>query len=181
MTILHSVCRQLDRLAVPFALIGGRAVAIRGYPRSTFDYDFLTADPRVLARDTWSALEDAGVVVDCRRGDLDDPVAGVARLVSPDGGRADVILTKRMWQSGVIARAEPEQVEGLALPVPRTADLILLKLAAGGAIDLQDVLVLLAIGDRAALVSEVEHHIAELDVEARAAWQRVQAEGNRPR
>ncbi len=181
MKVLDSVCRELERLAAPFALIGGRAVAVRGYPRATLDYDFLTTDPRVLARESWCVLEGSGVVVDCRRGDLDDPVAGVARLAFPDGGRADVILAKWQWQSGVIARAELEPVEGLALPVPRTADLILLKLAAGGAIDLQDVLVLLGIGDRAALVPEVERRIVELDAEAQATWKGVKANSDRPR
>jgi hypothetical protein len=51
MKILESVCLALRSLDAPFALIGGRAVALRGYPRTTFDYDFLTGDRRVLQRD----------------------------------------------------------------------------------------------------------------------------------
>lgn len=176
MKILETVKGVLEALSEPYALIGGRAVALRGYPRTTFDYDFLTIDSGALRPDTWAALEASGVRADCRHGDIDDPVAGVARLSFPGGDRADVILAKWRWQRGVVERAEPEKLEGVVVPVPRTADLILLKLAAGGPIDLQDVLVLLAVGDREALVAEVGEHIAELDSDARSAWERVRSE-----
>ena len=180
MKILEGVAHALAALPAPFALIGGRAVGVRGYPRATLDYDFLTTDPRILRRAVWSDLERAGVVVDCRRGDLDDPVAGVARLVFPDG-KADVVLARWPWERDVIARAEVLQLEGVAVPVPRTADLLLLKLAAGGVIDLQDVLVLLRSGDTQALIDDVERHLGDLDADARAAWERVKEDSERLR
>ena len=43
----------------------------------------------------------------------------------------------------------------LHVPVPRTSDLILLKLSAGGMLDLQDVVVLLDVNDRAAVIRDV--------------------------
>jgi hypothetical protein len=181
MKILESVCLTLRSLDAPFALIGGRAVALRGFPRTTFDYDFLTSDRRVLQRDTWAALERAGVVIDCRRGAFDDPVAGVARLTFPDAGRADVLLARWRWELAVIERAESLLVEGLEVPVPRSSDLILLKLAAGGGIDLQDAQVLLGIGNREELIAEVEQKLDELDDDAKAAWERVKTESARTR
>ena len=62
----------------------------------------------------------------------------------------------------MIARAERLTVMGVELPVPRTSDLILLKLAAGGYLDLHDAAALLALGDRDTLAREVEAHIGEV-------------------
>lgn len=57
--------------------------------------------------------------------------------------------------------------------VPLASDLILLKLAAGGSIDLRDAAALLAIGDREALTREVEGRLHE--VRPAAAWREVLA------
>jgi hypothetical protein len=52
------------------------------------------------------------------------------------------------------------------------SDLILLKLAAGGPIDLQDVVSLLAM-DRESLVREVDDKIDQVLPDVSAAWQRL--------
>jgi hypothetical protein len=176
MKVLERVARALRDLGSPFALIGGRAIGIRGYPRATFDFDFLTSDPAVLRPASWQELAREGVAVDCRRGDLDDPVAGVVRLRFADGGRADVLLARSAWEQGVIERAEVLTLAGTGVPVARTADLILLKLAAGGAVDVQDVVVLLGLGGREELVAEIDRRVGDLPAEARALWDRVEPE-----
>jgi hypothetical protein len=155
MKVVERVARVLHALDAPYALIGGRAVGLRGYPRATFDYDFLTTDPAVLRPASWDALTREGVELDCRRGDPDDPVAGVARLRFADGGRADVLLARWAWEAGVIERAELLSLDGMQVPVARTPDLVLLKLAAGGAVDVQDVVVLLGVGNRDEVVASV--------------------------
>ena len=65
---------------------------------------------------------------------------------------------------------------GVDLPVPDAADLILLKLAAGGALDLRDAAALLAT-DRERLVSAVESRLAAAAVglDATACWRQVLA------
>jgi hypothetical protein len=181
MKILESVAAALDALGAPFALIGGQAVIARGYIRSTLDYDFLTSAPQILDPTTWSALATAGARVDCRRGAFDDPVAGVARLTFSDGQRADVLLAKWKWEAAVIARSEPIVVEDRTIRVPRTGDLILLKLAAGGVIDVQDATILLRHGDREALIADVETYLPDLHRDAHAAWERVKADSMLPR
>jgi hypothetical protein len=181
MRVLDQIAAALETIGAPFALIGGRAVIMRGYVRATLDYDFLTTDPRVLDPSSWRDLAVQGVVVDCRRGDLDDPVAGVARLTFENGDQADVLVAKWKWEAAIIARAEPIEVDGRTIPVPVTSDLILLKLAAGGVMDLQDATILLRAGDRERLVAEVEGHLGELDADAESAWGRVKADSARLR
>ena len=172
MSILEAVSRVLESIGAPYALIGGRAVGARGYPRMTLDFDFLTSDARILQRETWKDLEEGGASVDPRKGDFDDPLAGVVHIAFANGGEADVVLAKWKWQSEILERSEPLDVGGVVVPVPITSDLILLKLAAGGPIDLQDVVALLAM-DRERLVGEVDNKVNRVLPEVLAAWSRV--------
>lgn len=175
MKSVEPVVRALERLGVSFALIGGHAVALRGHPRMTLDYDFLTTDRRALQPDSWESLKRTGAKVDARRGDLDDPLAGVVHIELSDGTEADIVVGKRKWEQGVIDRAEVVDVGGLRIPVPRTSDLILLKLSAGGALDLQDVIVLLELSSREIVVREVNGRVNDLSPDAVDAWQQLLA------
>ena len=57
----------LDQNRIQYALIGGMAVAARGYPRFTIDFDFLTTDRRVLQATLWDELRNSGIGVDVRK------------------------------------------------------------------------------------------------------------------
>ena len=172
---IEPVLRVLELLGTPYALIGGYAIAARGFARSTIDLDLLTTDPRVLEPSTWSALSADGAHVDCRRGDSEDPLAGVTRIELPDSIPVDVILARWKWQAAVITRAETVSLGSIRLPVPIASDLILLKLAAGGALDLRDAAALLAVGDRKALIAEVEARVSDLRPDVTDAWRQVLA------
>ena len=135
----------------------------------TLDYDFLTSDARVLSREVWARLEKAGATIDPRKGDLDDPIAGVVHIAFADGVEADVLLARWKWELEIINRAEPLDLGDAVVPVPITSDLILLKLAAGGPIDLQDVVSLLAT-DSNRLVSEVDEKIGLVHPDVLPIW-----------
>jgi hypothetical protein len=154
-------------------------MAARGYPRSTVDIDLLTSDARVFDTATWVDLTRAGAHVDARRGDLDDPLGGVVHILLVDGTDVDVIVTKWKWEADILERAEEVSIAGSPMRVPRIADLILLKLAAGGQLDLRDAAALLALSDRSTIVREVEAHIAEIGHEARNAWRELLAAADR--
>jgi hypothetical protein len=171
---LEPIRRVLDPLGVRYALIGGQALAARGYPRFTLDIDLLTTDRRVLEPRLWASLIDQGAVVDARRGDEDDPLAGVVHVLLPDGTDIDLIVGRWPWETRVIERAESVTVApGVDVPVPAASDLILLKLAAGGFADLQDAAALLATGNRIGLVADVEARIDEVRPEVRDTWRRL--------
>ena len=174
--ILEAVSRILEELGAPYALIGGQAVAVRGHPRLTLDYDFLTADRRVFAPDVWKSLGDRGGKIEIRRGDFDDPLAGVVSIAMDNEREADIVVAKWSWEEGVIERAERMIVEGVSVPVPTTSDLVLLKLAAGGYLDRQDIYSLLHAGDRERLIAEVGEKVESLPSEAGALWQEMLAQ-----
>ncbi|MEO8379699.1 MAG: hypothetical protein ABI779_08550 [Acidobacteriota bacterium] len=171
--LLELVVGALESLGTPYAVIGGQAVAMRGHPRLTVDYDFLTADRRVFQRNVWTSVEEKGAIVDVRKGNPDDPLAGVVHITLLDEHDVDVVVAKWKWEQTVIERAERLVLQGISVPVPRTSDLILLKLAAGGYLDLQDVHALLHAGHREQLIREVNHIINALPADAQESWKRI--------
>lgn len=175
---VEPVLRVLASLGAPAALIGGHALAARGYPRFTVDIDLLTTDTRVLDERTWEALRRSGATVDVRRGDADDPLAGVVHILLPDGTDVDLIVAKWSWEADVLARATPMRIGGADIPVPVTSDLILLKLAAGGYLDRQDAAALLAMSDRD-VIRDVERHIDNVRPDIRESWRELLAGSGR--
>ncbi len=173
------VRRVLESEGIAYALIGGLALAARGHPRSTFDIDFLTTDRRALAESLWQPLRDEEAQVEVRKGDFDDPLSGVIHVTLSDETDIDVVVGKFAWQGEVISRAEKLDVGGVVVPVPRTADLILLKLFAGGFQDASDVHALLRTGPREEIVREVEERLTVLPDETRELWQRIVSEEQR--
>jgi hypothetical protein len=86
----------------------------------------------------------------------------------------DLVVAKGAWIELALRRREWLEVEGLRLPVVTAADLVLLKLAAGGPQDLLDVRLLVA-RDPAPLRAEVERSLALLPPQVAALWASLSA------
>lgn len=139
--LLQKVASALDKLAVPYAVIGGLAVITRGVVRATKDVDFLVDWPVRQAEALAQSLTANGLPATFHRGDADDPLPGVIRIIIayPAGPiRCDILFPSRAWQAETVRKAARVEVEGLAVPVVQAADLFLLKLHAGGTMDLFD-------------------------------------------
>jgi hypothetical protein len=171
-----SLSDYLRTRGVRHALIGAVAVAARGHPRSTLDIDFLATDASVLRDDFWDALRSEGAIVDVRKGDFDDPLRGVVRIALPDETMVDLVVAKYGWQDQVIDRAEPLEIGGKTIPVPLTSDLVLLKLFAGGPLDVSDIRSLLEGADREEVIAAVGAHIGELPGECTKLWNAIVGE-----
>jgi hypothetical protein len=167
------VVAVLRERRIPFAVVGAAAMAVHGVARSTFDLDLLTPDPQPLTRPMWASLERRSVTIEIRVGDADDPLAGVVRLTGADVTVVDLIVGRGAWQAAIVDRALPHTLEGIVVPVATAADLIALKLYAGGPQDAWDVEQLLQAGNRAALAAAVETLLPSLPEEAHRLWARV--------
>jgi hypothetical protein len=152
---------------VRFALIGAAALAVHGISRSTVDIDLLVTDERVLDAPFWTPLVAA---VDVRRGDSEDPLAGVVRCRAAGERDVDIVVGKGAWEQGVLDRAQPMRRHMNDVPTVGAADLILLKLYAGGSQDRWDIEQLLAGDDREALVATVDARVEALPNAARMLW-----------
>lgn len=168
MTLLERVSRRLDDEGIGHALIGAAALAARGVARSTYDVDVLTTDAAVLTAELWKPLAQAGVAVDVRRGDADDPLRGVVRIELSGERPVDVVVGRWAWQARAVARAE---ASGSGRPPIVTAsDLVLLKLYAGGTQDLWDVRALLELDGADRLIADVEADLRDLPADMRGRW-----------
>lgn len=167
MTLLERVASHLATEGVPHAVIGAAALAAAGISRSTFDVDLLTTDRRILDAAFWRPLRAADLSIEVRRGDLDDPLAGIVRLQAAGERPVDVVVGRHEWQARAVARART----GVGpAPVVAPSDLVLLKLYAGGTQDLWDIRELLALPESTVLVAQVEAELAGLPAEMRERW-----------
>lgn len=137
--LLASITRELRRRDIPFMHIGGQAVLLHGTPRFTQDIDVTVA----------RGPEDVGTVVAvCAALELEplvEDLASFARetFVCPLRDRAtdirvDLIFSTTAYEHAAIARAVEVDVGGERVPFASAEDLILLKLFAGRARDLED-------------------------------------------
>lgn len=165
--------RLVDHLAarrVRCCVIGGVALAVHGVARYTVDVDLLTMDLAVLRSAFWRGQP----VAEIRRGDPDDPIAGLVRWPGPPPH--DLLVGRGHAAQLAVDTAETSDALGCAVATPLA--LALLKLEAGGPQDCWDVVSLIqahrALG-RAGWVDEVPAHLPRLSAEARACWTRIAA------
>lgn len=170
-SLLRRVHERLAEAGISHALIGAAALAIHGISRSTFDQDLLVTDRRALNAATWAGLADVAEV-DIRRGDDDDPLAGVVRVISPGERDVDVIVGRHEWQRSIIEDAVLRDTPAGSIPVASPKGLVLLKLYAGGAQDLWDIEQLRTEGGTS-LDAAVARLLEALPHQAREAWTRL--------
>ena len=138
---LLRILKVFRRLDIPFALVGGYAVAAWGVVRATRDIDFLAAVSSDRTIELVRELGKAGYKADYRIGDEIDPVQGVIRLeptATADTEPVEIILGIRKMPAGIFKRARRIPFLGLEVPVTSPEDLIVLKCLAAGPVDLED-------------------------------------------
>ena len=152
-------------------------MAAHGVACSTADLDLLATAPDLLTPQHWDDIRRQGVTVKIHPGDADDPLSGVIRFSGPGERDVDLVVGRGGWQEGVVARAQRVFLLDTSLPVVEPADLVLLKLYAGGPQDAWDIQQLLADDSRAATIAAVNERIVELPAACLALWQRVRPSG----
>ena len=148
-------------------------MAAHGVARSTADLDLLATAPSLLDPGRWDRIRQEGATVNIHPGDGDDPLAGVVRLSEPEERDVDLVVGRGGWQEGILARAQRISLLDASVPVVEPADLILLKLYAGGPQDAWDIQQLLASDARADIITDVDARVVNLPAECLAFWQKV--------
>jgi Nucleotidyl transferase of unknown function (DUF2204) len=169
MSLLDEISSTLDAAGIRHALIGALALAAYGVNRATVDLDLFVTNVSCLRPDFWADLGNRGISVEVRKGDLTDPLAGVVRFRTAGESPIDVVVGKFAWQARLLERAEP--IGGTL--VVRAADLVLLKLYAGGLQDAWDVQQLLARPSREDLIREVESRLSGLPASCQDLWKKI--------
>lgn len=136
---LRQIGRDLDRLGIPWALVGGVAVSTRGAPRFTNDIDAAL----VVASDTdrerlVTRLLDAGYILETLLEDKETDELVTVRLVVPSVSGTQFLLDLLFATSGIEAEAV-QSAERIAvtprikLPVASRPNLIAMKVLSAGA------------------------------------------------
>ena len=116
MSLLHDVHALLAEAGVSHALIGASALLYHGHDRTTADSDLLVVAWAPLQRSFWTLGSE--VSIEIRRGDDEDPLAGVVVLVTDDE-IVDVVVGRGRWQRELIERADTSgSVPVATLPDP---------------------------------------------------------------
>jgi uncharacterized nucleotidyltransferase DUF6036 len=123
----------------PYALIGGIAVSVRGEPRFTADVDVVASVELKRALDLLEAT---------KRSDFEPLFPDAAEVVETayilplrhrtTGIKADVVIGLTGFERNLVARAVPVDLGGLSIPVASSEDLLLMKVLAGRARDMDD-------------------------------------------
>lgn len=137
--LLGDITRELREREIPFMLIGGQAVLLHGRPRLTDDIDItLGVDPSALA-----AMLAACAALDLTPlpSDPEEFVRETFVLPAAHGAtrqRVDFIFSSTPYERQAIERAVSVEVGGTAVPFASAEDLLIHKLFAGRARDVED-------------------------------------------
>ena len=155
LTLAERVAAAAERLGIPTALIGGTALAVYRYTRGTEDIDLASyVDPFTHLGRLERALASEGLHTRLNHPDDDDPLGGMLSVWEREdaaGEAVDIVevvnflnpsRTNESPARAAIARATT--LSSARLRCVTLPDLIALKLYAGGAEDLGDIVQLLA-------------------------------------
>jgi hypothetical protein len=149
-SVLNQVSQALAPLDVPFSLIGGLALAVWSYPRSTRDVDLLIGVNHANAQPAIEAL----MAIGCRPKRL-PPLSRVGEhsfvhllFTPPDefyDVQFDLLLTETEHEQAALSNSVLREVPGVDAPIRviDCADLILFKLVSARIIDRADAAMLL--------------------------------------
>jgi hypothetical protein len=139
--ILKEVVTALDSakehaLLKQYGLIGGMAVARWGIPRATLDFDFFISVDRDRISDLAGYLNGT-----CRIGSIHDPLIATITLDFKDDAGSlpvELIVFPVKWDELMSDSVDCLDFEGIKLNILNWKSLVLLKLYAGSARDLED-------------------------------------------
>jgi predicted nucleotidyltransferase len=161
--LLEAIARGLERLGIPYMLIGGQAVLLYGEPRLTRDIDVTLG----------AGLERLSEVLEWVRGSgwqvlVEAPAEFVGKtMVLPclergSGIRIDLIFSFSPYEQQALKRARHVPVGGVRVSFASLEDLIIHKVLAGRPRDLEDLRGVL-LKNQAIDLEYVHHWLSEFD------------------
>jgi len=132
----------LQREGVDFMLVGGYAVALYGWPRTTFDIDFwIMANPDNAKAVTRAIKAFGAPLMELTERDFHKP--GMVFQIGNEPQRIDIIsAVDGLDYADAVGRAVTMNVDGMEIKVLSLDDLIVNKRASGRPKDIADALAL---------------------------------------
>jgi hypothetical protein len=142
---LFTLVELLDKLSIPYCVMGGIAVRAHGVPRPTYDVDANIVLERRRLSELFERLRELDFVIPepYETGWVDDvnglKVLKLRRYFRGESLDVDLFLAETSFQQEVMRRRLRAEAEGRAVWLVSPEDLILFKLLAGRPRDLGDV------------------------------------------
>jgi hypothetical protein len=137
-TLLMQVATVLRDSGIDYATVGAIAASFHGVVRTSMDADAvlrMTVQELGALQKKFDAL---GLRTELRRGDYEDPIAGMLLTSDDFGNRVDLIAGLRGLDSAAYGRTIDVPFIGGTLRVIGREDFIAMKCFAGGPVDLMD-------------------------------------------
>jgi hypothetical protein len=176
---LEGLAAALARARIPYMLVGGLALLVRGVPRLTRDVDVVVACPIGEVDRLLVAL------APMFRPRVEDPQTFaeetmVVPFIGSDGTPVDVILAGLPFEHDAMARARPEIMGGVEVKVAIAEDLILMKIISERPKDREDVAGLLRARHREMDLGRLDRTITALasdieEPEILAFWRKLRS------
>ncbi|MEW6623497.1 MAG: nucleotidyl transferase AbiEii/AbiGii toxin family protein [Bacillota bacterium] len=136
---LKSIKKIFTDNKIPYCLIGGFAVSIYGKPRFSEDIDFLVIYDDEGKRKLIDYLTGNNIEHNYRSSDLFEPIGDLLEL-KLSGIIVQTIRGRYKWEKEILDNSVEYELEPqLSIKVVKPEDLLILKLKAGGTLDLIDV------------------------------------------
>jgi len=136
--LISKLMLLFKKVKTPYMLVGGFAVAVWGYPRQSLDIDIVVELTEAKIDDFLSFASKLGFVLD--KSEVDIIVKLGNRFVMElDNFRIDCWLPKSEFDKDSLKRCKKEKLFGKTLNVIGPEDLIISKLLAGRALDVEDI------------------------------------------
>jgi hypothetical protein len=137
--LLETIAKCLDQANLPYMVIGGQAVLLYGEPRLTKDIDVTLGAGLERLQEVVTAVRQIGLVV------LVDPEQFTRQTMvlpcshPPTGIRIDLIFSYSSFEQQAIAHSTKVMIGETQVSFASLEDLIIHKIIAGRARDLEDV------------------------------------------
>lgn len=144
--LLADLAAALETLGIPWYLFGAQAAIVYGVPRLTADVDVTVKAPPAAPAPTWLTVL-AGHGLHLRFGDAAflEQTRVLPLVHGATALPVDLVLAGPGLEDEFLARAVEQTIDDVVVPVVEVSDLVILKVLAGRAKDLEDVAMLLRV------------------------------------
>ena len=137
--LLLKVIKVLEKLKIPYAVVGAFAVSFYGWVRASLDADcVISVEGKEKLEQLASSLRKDALKVELRRGDSSDPIRCMVNIEDKFRNRVDLLTGIRGMREDVYQRQVKACFMNESIKIISVEDLVAMKIYAGSAQDLQD-------------------------------------------
>jgi hypothetical protein len=136
--LLMDIKTLLEAQGVPYVAIGAIAAAVHGVVRASLDADAVISACEAVEHEIVRGLKEAGLHVEHRWADQEDPLLGVIVVTDSWGNEVDLLLGIKGFDREAYQRAIQLPLLNGELKVVGLEDFVAMKVFAGGPQDLAD-------------------------------------------